>query len=153
MAKHPTSKAKVFVDSSVLLAASLSSTGSAADLITFASTGEITLCISQVVLDEVERNLQLKAPQGMPRFRLLRDQLASTLSAPSQNLIDEVARVVEPKDASIVAGAIAIQAEYIVSYDRRHLVDRTAEIEAAFGIPVLTPADLLLTVGVPKIEH
>ena len=54
MAKHPTSKAKVFVDSSVLLAASLSSTGSAADIITYAETGEITLCLSQVVLDDVE---------------------------------------------------------------------------------------------------
>jgi|GEM_PF-379594 predicted nucleic acid-binding protein len=153
MAKKPTRKAIVFVDSSVLLAASLSSTGSAADLITYSEQGEITLCLCQMVLEEVGRNLHLKAPQGIPRFGQIRDRLAGTLAEPGQDLIDAVARIVEPKDAPIVAAAITAQAQHIVSYDRRHLVYRSDAIEAAFGIPVLTPADLILTLGLERIEH
>ena len=153
MGSQTTSWPSIFVDSSVLLAASLSSTGSAADLITYADQGVVELHLSQDVLDEVERNLRSKAPQGMARFTAIRDRLSSVLAAPNKALIEEAARVVVAKDAPIVAAAITAQADYIVSYDRRHLVNSSAQIEGAFGIPVLTPVDLLLTIGLPLIER
>jgi predicted nucleic acid-binding protein len=144
-------RAKVFLDSSVLLAASLSTSGSAADLLFYANQGDVALCLSQDVLVEVRRNLQLKAPQGLARFKLLQDQLPTPIAAPSQELVAEVALVVEAKDA--LAAAITANASYIVSYDRRHLVGRSVDIQSAFGTPVFTPADLLLTLGLPLIDH
>lgn len=153
MDSQTTNKTKVFLDSSVLLAACLSSIGSAADLLTYADRGDIEVCLSRTVLEEVERNLTLKAPQGLPRFMALRGQLSGHLASPSRELIEQAAGTVELKDAPIVAGAVQAGADFIDSYDRRHLVNRSADIESAFGISVLTPADLLATVELPLIDH
>jgi predicted nucleic acid-binding protein len=67
---------RVFLDSSVLLAAAYSATGSARDLVMAAIQGRVGLAPSQYVLDETERNLLRRAPQGHPAFLVIRDDLS-----------------------------------------------------------------------------
>ena len=113
---------RAFVDSSALMAATLSSTGAAYDLLEAGQQGRIALVASPYVLREVERNLYRKAPRGLDALRERRDQLE--LIDPPPSLIDDIVRNVEPKDAPIVAAAVAAQADYLVTYDRRHLLSQ-----------------------------
>jgi predicted nucleic acid-binding protein len=62
---------RVFVDASVLYAACYSETGSARELLLESVRGRLTLVVSSHVLEEVERNLALKAPQALPAFAAL----------------------------------------------------------------------------------
>jgi predicted nucleic acid-binding protein len=132
---------RAFVDSSALMAATLSATGAAYDLLEAGQQGRIALVVSPYVLREVERNLNRKAPRGLNALWERRDQLGSIDPLPS--LIDDVARHVEPKDAPIVAAAVAAQADYLVTYDRRHLLSQAEVIRQHYGVEVIEPAVLL----------
>jgi predicted nucleic acid-binding protein len=50
---------------------------------------------------------------------------------------------IETKDAPIVAGALAAAAGWIVSYDRRHLLNHRERILQRFSIRVGTPDEYL----------
>jgi predicted nucleic acid-binding protein len=139
----PTGPPRVFIDSSVLFAAALSSTGSARELIITAARGQIDLVFSRFVLDETERNLAAKAPRALPFFHTLRRLGIARTVDPSASLVRRVAKVVVTKDAPIVAGAINASAPFLASYDRKHLHAQAALIRARFGIDVAVPDDIL----------
>lgn len=61
----------------------------------------------------------------------------------SKSKILKTAKIVEAKDAPIVAGAVASKADYLVSYDRKHLLRHKKEIEANFKLKVVTPDEIL----------
>jgi predicted nucleic acid-binding protein len=144
MASTPTSSPpRVFIDSSVRFAASLSGTGFARDLLVAAGQGRIALAVSKLVLQETERNLPAKAPQALPFFAQFEAAgLAETVDPPA-DLVREAARIVAVKDAPIVAGAVHAKAAYLASYDRKHLLAQAALIQARYGIVVATPDAVL----------
>jgi predicted nucleic acid-binding protein len=47
------------------------------------------------------------------------------------------------KDAAIVAAAAKGKAEYLATHDVKHLLNHATAIAEAYGITVLTPAELL----------
>ena len=63
---------------------------------------------------------------------------------PPPSLIDDIAKNVEPKDAPIVAAAVAAQADYLVTYDRHHLLSQAEVIRRHYGIEVVVPAVMLV---------
>ncbi len=132
---------RAFVDSSSTMAACLSRTGAAYDLFEAGLHGRAHLIVSQHVLIETERNLYRKAPHGLREFWDRRNQL--DLVDPSPALVDEVARHIEPKDAPIVAAAIAARSDYLVTYDRRHLLSHADLIRHRYGIETVEPAVML----------
>jgi predicted nucleic acid-binding protein len=134
---------RVVLDSSVLFAAAYSATGSARDLVMAAIQGRVSLVLSQYVLEETERNLLRRAPQGHPAFLVIRDDLSYQLSDPPEPLIVDTARVVVDKDAPIIAAARATQAMFVATYDRKDLLSKRQEILAAFGVTVATPNEVL----------
>ena len=78
MASVPTSDPpEVFVDSSGLIAASLSSRGYARDLLVAGQQGKLRLSLSTLVLRETERNILNKAPAAWGDFKLLTQALAA----------------------------------------------------------------------------
>ncbi len=135
---------RIFIDSSVLMAAAISTTGRARDLVNLGFDGQLGLVVSDDVLEETERNLILKAPRALPAFHHFRAVLAATLISPSPGLVSQVATIVEPKDAPIVAGAIQAQALYIATYDRKHLLNQAEKIGAEYNIIVATPDTILV---------
>jgi predicted nucleic acid-binding protein len=132
---------RAFIDSSSMMAACLSMTGAAYDLLEAGQHGQVVSIVSQHVLLETERNLYRKAPHGLREFWERRDRLE--LIDPSPELVDEVTQHIEPKDAPIVAAAIAAHSDYLVTYDRRHLLSDAALIRQLYRIETVEPAVVL----------
>ena len=129
----------VFLDASVLFAAVYSRTGFAHDLLRLILRGKVKAIVSDDVLEEVERNLSRKAPETLAIFKRF-----MSLAAPEiiTNLTKEEVWAVEAyvaqKDAPIVAAAIRAQADYLVTYDRKHLLE-PPEVAEKSGLQIVTP--------------
>ncbi len=143
MAFTQTKISKLFIDSSVLIAASISSTGSARNLIISSIDNKFKIVVSDLVLEETVRNLTNKAPKALPALQLFLEALNPEVVSPSKSLVMKVSRVIELKDAPIVAGAITAKAEYLVSFDRKHLLQHNKEIRTHFKVKVVAPDELL----------
>ncbi|MDQ6908423.1 MAG: PIN domain-containing protein [Chloroflexota bacterium] len=133
---------KVFLDTSVLMAATISARGSARDLVNRGLRGAYALIISSDVIEECERNLRAKAPDALPLFMAFLTLLTHR-AEPTAEQVAQAAMTIEAKDAPIVAAAALVKADYLASYDRRHLLAKRAEIEAAYGIVTTTPDEIL----------
>ena len=133
----------VFLDSSVLVAAAISRTGSARDLLREHIRGRLDLRISQLVLDETARNLARKAPEALDDFRTLVAVLDAQVVSPTAAVIAEAASITADKDAPIISAAVQARARFLATYDRQHLLRFARQIEERFGVCVATPADIL----------
>jgi predicted nucleic acid-binding protein len=137
---------RIFIDSSVLIAASLSSRGAARDLLLAALSGDFEVRVSSLVLDETERNLTRKAPHSLSAFREFRDMLFSDeVIDPAPELVSRVEKEVEAKDAPIVGAAIAAAADFLATYDQKHLLSQSERIASLFGLSLATPDSILAT--------
>lgn len=134
---------KVFIDSSVLIAAAISPNGSARELIMGSFRNKYKIVISDLVLEETERNLSKKAPQALHSLQLFLEVLHPEVVYPSKPLVLNISKFIELKDAPIVAGAVASKSDYLVSFDRKHLLRCKREIEAKFKVKVLTPLEVI----------
>lgn len=130
------------MDSSVFIAAAISSTGAARQLIENGLRGEVELVVSDLVLEETTRNLERKAPRAVPLFRFLLGVLPLTVVKPKDPLAAHAAEVVDPKDAPIVAAAAESGSGWLATYDRRHLLRLRSAIEERFGLTVATPDEI-----------
>jgi predicted nucleic acid-binding protein len=133
----------VFLDSSVLYAAAFSPTGPARRLIRKGLAGSVALTISDLVLEETKRNLTKNAPLALRYFHLLADRFSPFLIRPTKAEVLKAAQIVHLKDAAIVAAAAKGKAAYLATHDLKHLLNHATAIEQAYGITVLTPAEVL----------
>lgn len=137
---------RVFLDSSVLLGAALSSRGSARDLIREAFHDRLRLLASTLVLIETERNLAGKTARALPSFLEIQASGVVHLVEPTPELVHRVARMVVAKDAPIVAGAITGRGTFLASDDRKHLLQQGPVIFTEFGLVVAPPEQILSTI-------
>ena len=115
---------RVFVDASVLFAASYSKTGYARDLIRAALRGQLTLVVSDLVLEEVRRNLERKAPEVLDALEVVLANVPfEKVSSPSKTAVQRAAEYIALKDAPIIAAAQKAKVDYLVTFDRRHFLD------------------------------
>jgi hypothetical protein len=68
----------------VLYAAAFSATGPARRLILKGLQGSVTLCISDLVLEETKRNLTKNAPAALPYFTIIVELLSPQTSRPTK---------------------------------------------------------------------
>lgn len=130
---------KVFLDTSALFAAVYSTSGSAHDLILLAVVGQVQVLICQDVLSEVQRNLNKKVPEKLGIFQQLMQLVEPVIvDDPATEAVREVEEYVVAKDAPIVAAAISVQPDYLVTYDRKHLLD-PPEVAQRSGLTIVTP--------------
>ncbi len=87
-------------------------------------------------------NLERKAPHTLPLFEKFLANI-SDRAEPTAEAVREIAKSIEPKDAPIVAAAIAAKATHLASYDRRHLLMKADAISERYGITVATPDAIL----------
>jgi uncharacterized protein len=139
----PKPQRRIFLDSSVLYAAAFSPTGPARRLLLKGLAGSITLTISDLVLEETKRNLTKNAPLALPSFTILAELLSPGLINPTTAAVRKAAQIVHLKDAPIVAAAAKAKAEYLATHDVKHLLNHAQAIEAAYGITVIAPAELV----------
>ena len=134
---------KVFLDTSVLFAAVLSETGGARLIFKLGEAGAISLWVGPWVLKEAEAVLERKSPSSKGYFALLLDRAkVSTGKEPGKKHLNQALKAISYlPDAQVVAEAIAIGADYFVSFDRKHIVASPDIGKLPF--PVGTPGDFL----------
>ena len=138
---------KVFLDASVLFAGAYSSQGHARDLLILAVQNRVQAVVSNDVLIEVERNIIRKAPDKLENYRLILSLIdVQVVAAPSIEAVRAAEMYVAGKDAPIVAAAQQAEVDYLVTYDRRHLID-PPEVAEKSGLRIVTPAELLEALG------
>ncbi len=135
---------RAFLDASVLFSATYSDVGGSRELVRQAIRGIFQLVTCPYVLEEARRNIETTAPDLVE----LHDFIASSLSDymqvvedPESVLVREVEIYVVPKDAPVVAAALAAQADYLVTLDRKHLLKEGVRRHS--GLNILTPGDFL----------
>ena len=140
-----TTPIRVFFDASVLFAAGYSTAGYARDLIRLAIRGQLQVIVSQDVLDEVGRNMERKAPERVEAYQELLDLIElEIVPDPAKEAVWAVEAYVVQKDAPIVAAAINAQPDYLVTYDRRHLIE-PPEVAEKSGLQIVTPEVVVKT--------
>jgi hypothetical protein len=95
------------------------------------------------VLFHTSRNLTKNAPLALPYFTRLADLFSPFIIQPTKADVLKAAQVVHLKDAAIVAAAAKGKAAYLATHDVKHLLNHATAIAEAYGITVLTPAELL----------
>ncbi|MBP6016160.1 MAG: PIN domain-containing protein [Candidatus Promineofilum sp.] len=134
---------RIFLDASALFAAAYSSTGAARELLRLNLEKRVQLITNQIAVEEAERNLERKAPEGVAIFwAILNAFPIEVLSAPDLAEIQAAGEYVVPKDAPILAGAIASGAEYLATFDRQHLIGIDVG-RIAPNLVIATPGDIL----------
>jgi putative PIN family toxin of toxin-antitoxin system len=117
---------RAVLDSSVLVSAFLKPSGASATLLSRAGEGAFVLCLSPAIVAEtaaVLRRPRLRRdryePQDVSRFCELLGQVAERVEGelPQLRAVPD-----DPKDDVIVASAVAANAGYLVTGDRRHLL-------------------------------
>jgi hypothetical protein len=108
--------------------------------------GDLALILSRYVIEETRRNLANKAPRALSYFDLFLAFGHVQLVDPPAALVRQVARDIALKDAPIVAGAVYAAAQFLATYDRKHLLAQAAVIRDQFGITVGTPEAVLATI-------
>lgn len=113
---------EVFFNASVVLAALNSSRGGSAKLIKLCRQNKISGVVSEVVLDEVRRNLyKIKVSPVEVKRTILSFQ--KILPAPAGKLVKKYRRlVIDPGDGHILASADEAKVKYLVSLDKHHIL-------------------------------
>ena len=136
-------KARVFLDTSALLAALASPTGVSNMILTLAEARLITLVVSEQVLVEAERNLQEKLSKAIPEYRrFLAACPLEKASTPSAADVAIAKEIIHPKDASILIAAMNGQVDYLVTLNRKHFLD-DPEVARTSGLRIGVPHDFL----------
>lgn len=134
----------VFFDASALFAAIFSEVGGARMILKLAEGGLIDLVISSQVLAEVESALRRKAPGVMGALLLLLDRShCRVVPNPPLVQVDALVPLIAYRpDAAVLAAAIAAQADYLVTLDRRHFLEN-ARLVSDPPLPIGSPGDCL----------
>ncbi len=138
------SEDRLFLDASVLIAAAASPTGGSALVIEFCKERKATPLASRLVLIEAERNIRKKFEESVlvRYYNTLAELDPFVLPIPEQQEIEEAQKVVQPKDAHVLAAARSGEASHLITLDRKHFL--TDEVRQAIR-PILacTPGEYL----------
>ena len=130
----------IVFDTSVIFAALTSESGASRQLLFSAYRAEIQPITCSYIIDEMARNLTRKTPQAVPFFEQVLTVINWQIVEMADDLVLDVARVVEGKDAPIIAAAIVANRATVVTFDRRHLLGTADVIVSNFGVRVVEPA-------------
>ncbi len=104
---------------------------------------EASLILSNLVITETVRNLTAKVPEALVDFDRFRETVNFEIAIPDPKVIKLAGQIIDYKDAPIVAAAVAGSANWLASYDRRHLLEFKTEIRSKFGIIVVPPDEVI----------
>lgn len=141
---------RVFLDSSVFIAAAGSKKGSRSASIAVlhcAALGFIRLVTSEKVLDEVDRNIRKKVASDPTKkailfsyYELMKEIKLEVVPDPPAETFEHWERVTDPNDAPIIEAAVVAQVDYLLSLNTKHFTQTVSELA---GIPFLTPGQFM----------
>lgn len=138
------SRAKLFFDSSALVAGAISPTGAARALLVLAETGLISIVVSEQVIAEAERAVARKAPRALSAYRrAVRVAVDRILRDPGLKAIEKHHKIIRHQaDVPIVVSAMQGDVDYLVTLNRRHFIDDPTVAQLS-GLRIGTPGDAL----------
>ncbi len=134
-------KSRVFLDTSAILAGLNSPTGAAGVIVAGCIAGDITAIISPQVVEEAERNIKSKFPalqNAWNSFLLIPPHITKQ---PTLSQVRKSRALLPTSDAPILASAIAVKPDALVTWNTRHFL--RPEVLASVDFPILTPGDFL----------
>jgi predicted nucleic acid-binding protein len=140
-------KQSLFIDASVFIAASGSLSGGSSLVLEVCQSTRFRALCSRRVLLEAQHNIRGKmGSAAMLRFYHLLADVSPTLVTPVSKT-EEAAYtlLVGQKDAHVIASAVKGQADFLISLDRKHLVNDKVR-SAGLPFSCLTPGEFLQSV-------
>jgi len=132
---------RLFLDANVLFTAAYSGEGVARSLFALAGAGVCALCTSAFALEEARRNFALKAPAKLAGLEQLLPGILLVPEPAPERVRQAQELPLPPKDAPIMAAAVACATDLMVTGDRRdfgHLFGRVVD-----GVKVASPREAL----------
>ncbi|MEK7548070.1 MAG: PIN domain-containing protein [Patescibacteria group bacterium] len=137
-------KIKIFIDSSVVIAALLSSDGGSAKIFKLCEAGIAEGWISNTVIEEVDRNIKGKfAGLKLYFYQLLKAAGIKISKNPSKDMIKKAeAWIKDHNDAPILAAAKFAKVDVVLTLDIRHFIKDT-DVAKKSGMQIMTPGEFL----------
>lgn len=136
---------KVFLDSSVLIAACGSKTGASAFVLGYCRKEKIQGLINIKAVGEAKKNVLLKFGEIEKKRLLYYLKMANLVIVPSSS-VEEISRcekVINSKDAPMLAGAIKSKADFLLSLDKKHFFN--SKVQKFTGkLKIITPGDFVI---------
>jgi predicted nucleic acid-binding protein len=134
---------RVFLDTSVIFAAVLSTSGGARKLFLLGEAGFLHLVVGPNVLRECQEVILRKSPPSLPILaQLLSMGRVETSDAPSPRQIELARTLVDySPDAHVLAEAMNASPDWFVTHDKEHFLKKRPKTDPPFIIG--TPGDLL----------
>jgi putative PIN family toxin of toxin-antitoxin system len=136
---------KVFIDSSIVIAAVLSPSGGSFRLIRESLFKNYTLLISDYVLEESIRILKTKFPEKTYILPILLENFRFKMTKdPSEKEVEKLIDIIDFKDAPILAAVIKYKTDYLITLDKKHFLNqKVLEFARDKKISILTPKEFL----------
>jgi predicted nucleic acid-binding protein len=134
---------RIFLDTSVIIAAVMSSTGGARALFHLAAAGALSLVVGPGVLRETEEVLRRKAPHLLVTLAQLLNEVNLEVCATPTLAEQQQAEtlVTYAPDAQVLAQALHAGPDWLASHDKEHFLGNPALEQLPFKIG--TPGDVL----------
>ncbi len=139
-----TAAPRLFLDASVLIAAAGSRSGASSLILTLCRHGSAKAVGSRLILLEAERNIRDKLGEDI----LLRfyQEIAGLdldlVETPTTQEITAQSRIIDPKDAHVLAAALKGGAKALLTLDRKHFLTPRL-LRAGLPFLIMTPGDYL----------
>lgn len=135
---------KLFLDSSVVLAALWSANGGSAKILMLCEAQIFKGYISEEVVEEVNEVLTRKAPETLPLFKtMLKTTHLKILSKLRKADIEKAKKwIKDAKDAPILAAAKRAKVDRLITLDLKDFI-RDSEVSRKSGIAIWTPGEFL----------
>lgn len=132
---------RIFFDANVIIAGSMSRKGASRALMMLAEMGMFRMVVSRQVMDEVERNLRNKLPQGLPVMVEMLGYIAPEIvEDPPAEALARWQGHIEAKDMPVLEAAVTADVDFLVTLNSR---DFTLKIASLSGVPVVSPGELI----------
>ncbi len=134
---------KIFLDSSVIIAALLSEKGGSAKIVKLCEAKLLKIYISEDVIKEIEEVLGRKMPEAKPLFKkLLVFAHFKKVTVTVSHIKRAKAWISDENDAKILAAAKQSKVDYLITLDINDFI-RDSSVSRKSGLVIVTPADFL----------
>jgi len=136
---------KIFIDTSVLIAATLSNSGASKMIFRLANKKYLTIMLTEKVVQEANKIMRKKYGQIeiSDLINLLSDFKKSILLSPSKNEENQFKDIIlDQNDTHILAGAKKYQADIILTLDKKHFFSNKI-LKAKLPYTIKLPGDFL----------
>ena len=127
-------KFRIFLDSSALISGLNSPTGAAGLIISAFLAGEFFIYISNQVLEEVQRNVQIKFPLLRERWLNFLLSKPEVVKQPTLKEIKKAHKLMKSEDAPILAASIKLKPNFLITWDTKHFLKKEVVSNVPFII-------------------